>query len=285
MLGEHDGTFGFTVGQRRGLGVAVGAPDATCSQVDAPANRVVVGPEELLARRGLDRRPGLLGRRRAAVEGRVRGGGPDPVPRRPRPRRRGAVGRPGVRVEFASAAEGRRARVSPRWSTGATSSSAAGGSSSRSAEGWGDDRAPQRRRGPSGAGRIHDGRSRGAPRRVQRGRRVARARCQSVRRAVRRARGRDGPARARRRGGHPDAPSTSTTSWPTTSTRSRLVHIARHERGGHAIRPAAGAGLAHARRPMPRVLGDEPGPGGPATCSWVPRPRPVAPGSRLRCLS
>ena len=52
ILGEHDGTFAFTVGQRRGLGVALGAP-AYVVEVDAPANRIVVGPQELLARRGL----------------------------------------------------------------------------------------------------------------------------------------------------------------------------------------------------------------------------------------
>jgi tRNA-specific 2-thiouridylase len=52
VLGKHDGTFAFTVGQRRGLGVAVGAP-AYVLEVDAPANRVVVGPRELLSRRGL----------------------------------------------------------------------------------------------------------------------------------------------------------------------------------------------------------------------------------------
>jgi tRNA-specific 2-thiouridylase len=52
VLGEHDGTFAFTVGQRRGLGVATGSPMYVLS-VDAPANRVVVGPQELLTRRRL----------------------------------------------------------------------------------------------------------------------------------------------------------------------------------------------------------------------------------------
>jgi len=52
VLGEHDGTFAFTVGQRRGLGVAVGRPMYVVD-VDATSNRVVVGPQELLARRGL----------------------------------------------------------------------------------------------------------------------------------------------------------------------------------------------------------------------------------------
>jgi len=49
VLGEHDGTFAFTVGQRRGLGIATGSPRYVVS-IDAGANRVVVGPEELLAK-------------------------------------------------------------------------------------------------------------------------------------------------------------------------------------------------------------------------------------------
>jgi tRNA-specific 2-thiouridylase len=52
VLAEHEGTFGFTVGQRRGLGVALGEPTYVLD-VDAQANRVVVGPHELLSRRGL----------------------------------------------------------------------------------------------------------------------------------------------------------------------------------------------------------------------------------------
>jgi tRNA-specific 2-thiouridylase len=52
VLGHHDGTFAFTVGQRRGLGVALGEP-AYVVDVDARANRVTVGPGSLLARRGL----------------------------------------------------------------------------------------------------------------------------------------------------------------------------------------------------------------------------------------
>jgi tRNA-specific 2-thiouridylase len=52
VVGEHDGTFGFTVGQRRGLGVTLGEP-AYVLEIDAHRNRVVVGPAELLSRRGL----------------------------------------------------------------------------------------------------------------------------------------------------------------------------------------------------------------------------------------
>ncbi|MGH2594445.1 MAG: tRNA 2-thiouridine(34) synthase MnmA [Actinomycetota bacterium] len=52
VLTMHDGAFAFTIGQRRGLGVALGAP-AYVVDVDAAANRVMVGPHALLARRGL----------------------------------------------------------------------------------------------------------------------------------------------------------------------------------------------------------------------------------------
>jgi tRNA-specific 2-thiouridylase len=63
VLGEHDGTFAFTVGQRRGLGVATGSPLYVLT-VDAASNRVVVGPQELLAKRrlGADRASWVAGR-------------------------------------------------------------------------------------------------------------------------------------------------------------------------------------------------------------------------------
>ena len=68
VVGEHDGTFAFTVGQRRGLGVALGAP-AYVLEVDPSANRVVIGPQELLARRGLtaDRASWIAGAPPAAM--------------------------------------------------------------------------------------------------------------------------------------------------------------------------------------------------------------------------
>jgi tRNA-uridine 2-sulfurtransferase len=52
VLATHQGTFRFTIGQRRGLGVSVGEPRYVLD-LDREANRVVVGPGELLARRGL----------------------------------------------------------------------------------------------------------------------------------------------------------------------------------------------------------------------------------------
>jgi tRNA-uridine 2-sulfurtransferase len=52
-LGTHDGASRFTVGQRRGVGVALGVPTYVID-VDVAANRVVIGPQELLTRRGLN---------------------------------------------------------------------------------------------------------------------------------------------------------------------------------------------------------------------------------------
>ena len=47
VLGEHQGIINYTVGQRRGLGVADGAPLYVVS-LDAPGRRVIVGPREAL---------------------------------------------------------------------------------------------------------------------------------------------------------------------------------------------------------------------------------------------
>lgn len=52
VLAHHAGAAAFTVGQRRGLGVS-GPEPAYVLEVDGAANRVVVGPGELLLRRGL----------------------------------------------------------------------------------------------------------------------------------------------------------------------------------------------------------------------------------------
>ena len=50
VLGRHDGIIHFTVGQRRGLGIATGAP-LYVVRLDAAARRVVVGPREALPTR------------------------------------------------------------------------------------------------------------------------------------------------------------------------------------------------------------------------------------------
>ncbi len=53
VVGRHEGVHGFTVGQRRGLGVARGEPQYVIS-VDALRRRVTIGPRALLARRRLE---------------------------------------------------------------------------------------------------------------------------------------------------------------------------------------------------------------------------------------
>jgi tRNA-specific 2-thiouridylase len=52
VVGRHDGIEQFTVGQRKGLGVALGARRYVL-QIDAAQRRVVVGPRERLLGRGL----------------------------------------------------------------------------------------------------------------------------------------------------------------------------------------------------------------------------------------
>jgi tRNA-specific 2-thiouridylase len=49
LLGQHQGVLHYTVGQRRGLGVATGDPLYVVS-IDADARQVIVGPKEALAR-------------------------------------------------------------------------------------------------------------------------------------------------------------------------------------------------------------------------------------------
>ncbi|WP_069388238.1 tRNA 2-thiouridine(34) synthase MnmA, partial [Cellulosimicrobium cellulans] len=52
VLGEHDGAYAYTVGQRKGLGIDRPAPDGRpryVLDVQPGANRVVVGPAELLS--------------------------------------------------------------------------------------------------------------------------------------------------------------------------------------------------------------------------------------------
>jgi len=52
VLGRHDGIINFTVGQRRGIGVATGEP-LYVVHLDAGGHRVIVGPREALATRRL----------------------------------------------------------------------------------------------------------------------------------------------------------------------------------------------------------------------------------------
>ncbi len=52
VVGKHDGAVGYTLGQRKGLGLAMGAPVYVCSK-DMAANTVTVGPDEALYTRTL----------------------------------------------------------------------------------------------------------------------------------------------------------------------------------------------------------------------------------------
>ena len=47
VMGQHDGVIRYTIGQRRGLGVATGEP-LFVTKIDAPNRRVIVGPREAL---------------------------------------------------------------------------------------------------------------------------------------------------------------------------------------------------------------------------------------------
>ncbi len=47
VMGQHDGVIRYTIGQRRGLGVATGEP-LFVVKIDAPNRRVIVGPREAL---------------------------------------------------------------------------------------------------------------------------------------------------------------------------------------------------------------------------------------------
>ncbi len=52
VLGRHEGTYNYTIGQRRGLGIALGTP-AYVVALDAARNRVVIGDKEDLMKQSL----------------------------------------------------------------------------------------------------------------------------------------------------------------------------------------------------------------------------------------
>jgi tRNA-specific 2-thiouridylase len=68
ILGTHAGHHHFTVGQRRGLGVA-GPEPLYVLETDAAANRVVVGPRERLGRARVSVRDAVLHRDGHRVDG------------------------------------------------------------------------------------------------------------------------------------------------------------------------------------------------------------------------
>ncbi len=48
FVGEHPGIEGFTIGQRKGLGIAMGEPYFVV-RIESQTHRVVIGPKEALA--------------------------------------------------------------------------------------------------------------------------------------------------------------------------------------------------------------------------------------------
>ena len=76
VLGRHSGHHGFTVGQRRGIGVSAAEPLYVLSK-DARRNRVVVGPRAALATRRVELSPVHMHRAGSAVQAvRLRYGAP-----------------------------------------------------------------------------------------------------------------------------------------------------------------------------------------------------------------
>ena len=67
MLGRHEGQHNYTVGQRRGLGLATAEPLYVLER-DARANRIVVGPKAALATRRVRLEDTTLHRPAAEVE-------------------------------------------------------------------------------------------------------------------------------------------------------------------------------------------------------------------------
>ncbi len=52
VIGQHQGAVGYTIGQRKGLGIALGAPAYVC-QKDMARNTVTLGPDAALYRKDL----------------------------------------------------------------------------------------------------------------------------------------------------------------------------------------------------------------------------------------
>ena len=103
--GRHDGTYAFTIGQRRGLRLGRPAPDGKprfVLDIEPVSGTVTVGPARAARRAPADRHPAALVRHRAVP---ARGDRPAACPRRRAPRgghgrrrhRRGRAPRPGVR--------------------------------------------------------------------------------------------------------------------------------------------------------------------------------------------
>ena len=107
IIGEHRGLYNYTIGQRKGLGLAVGAP-LYVIELDRKRNRLVVGPERELFRKRFTvrdvnwmRPPSARERVEAAVKIRNKHvAAPARIDTNTRP---GGDGRPEAQVEFVDA--------------------------------------------------------------------------------------------------------------------------------------------------------------------------------------
>ena len=132
LVGKHDGTFAFTVGQRRGLGVALGRK-AYVVDVDAASESGDGRGGGAPVSRGPGGRPCDVGGRPCSRRGAPRGPGPRPVSRGRRPGRDLPVAQR-VHRHVPRAAAGDRARDRARSCIEATRCWAAGASCRRSRE-------------------------------------------------------------------------------------------------------------------------------------------------------
>ena len=138
QVGEHRGAAAYTVGQRQGLGVALGTPRYV-SRIDPLTNTIQLGRrEDLETREFAVERVTFVSRRSAGRRRRqLPSGRPDPPSRRPHPGngaagdRRRAIPRRSLDRRDRRAGLGRGAGPGARSSTTATSSSAAAGSAAQ----------------------------------------------------------------------------------------------------------------------------------------------------------
>ena len=102
VLGHHAGVQHFTVGQRRGLGIAAGRP-LYVLQIDPASRRVIVGDEDRVAPRRLARFATSIGSPGADCEKPIEADGQDSLPPRARCRASSSLMGPAdARVRFAA---------------------------------------------------------------------------------------------------------------------------------------------------------------------------------------
>ena len=88
VLGRHDGTYGFTIGQRKGLRIGRPAPDGKprfVLDIEPVSGTVTVGPREALAVDRIERHPAAVVRHRARRAAARHGAAARPRRRAPAP--------------------------------------------------------------------------------------------------------------------------------------------------------------------------------------------------------